>query len=151
MCIDIIPFTADSRWSLLIKMHLQQSFGSSNTVFCGVFDGHGPYGHMVAKKVRDSLPLILSSQWRVSSMDDQNPLNNVDAETGLQSMDDQCLEEDKEKTPEIYTQLKRSLLQSFKLMDKELELHPTIDCFCSGTTAVTVVKQVYCTYFLLKL
>lgn len=27
-------------------------------------------------------------------------------------------------------------------MDKELKLHPTVDCFCSGSTAVTLVKQV---------
>lgn len=27
-------------------------------------------------------------------------------------------------------------------MDKELKFHPTIDCFCSGTTAVTMIKQV---------
>ncbi|CAN0916343.1 Probable protein phosphatase 2C 6 [Linum grandiflorum] len=32
-------------------------------------------------------------------------------------------------------------LKAFKAMDKELQLHPYIDCFCSGTTAVTVIKQ----------
>ncbi|KAK1554419.1 hypothetical protein Q3G72_011857 [Acer saccharum] len=37
-----------------------------DTVFCGVFDGHGPYGHMVAKRGMDSIPLKLSSQWEVS-------------------------------------------------------------------------------------
>ena len=41
----------------------------------------------------------------------------------------------------MYLPLKQSMLKAFKLMDKELKLHPTIDCFCSGTTAVTLVKQ----------
>ncbi|XP_054806470.1 probable protein phosphatase 2C 33 isoform X2 [Prosopis cineraria] len=31
--------------------------------------------------------------------------------------------------------------EACKVMDKELKLHPGIDCFCSGTTAVTLVKQ----------
>ncbi|KAL9659634.1 hypothetical protein QQ045_024442 [Rhodiola kirilowii] len=26
-------------------------------------------------------------------------------------------------------------------MDKELKLHPTIDCFCIGSAAVTLIKQ----------
>ncbi|KAG8070673.1 hypothetical protein GUJ93_ZPchr0006g41953 [Zizania palustris] len=30
-----------------------------DTLFCGVFDGHGPYGHLVAKRVRDLLPIKL--------------------------------------------------------------------------------------------
>ena len=38
----------------------------TDTIFCGVFDGHGPYGHMVAKRVRDSLPLKLSSNLEVN-------------------------------------------------------------------------------------
>ncbi|WVZ08853.1 hypothetical protein V8G54_022199 [Vigna mungo] len=37
-----------------------------DTTFCGVFDGHGPYGHMVAKRVRDSLPLKLNAHWEVN-------------------------------------------------------------------------------------
>lgn len=38
--------------------------------------------------------------------------------------------------------LKESFLKACKVMDKELKLHADIDCFCSGTTAVTLVKQV---------
>ena len=38
--------------------------------------------------------------------------------------------------------LKESILKACKVMDKELKLHPDIDCFCSGSTAVTMVKQV---------
>ncbi|PKI35717.1 hypothetical protein CRG98_043875 [Punica granatum] len=127
-----------------------------DTVFCGVFDGHGPLGHMVAKRVRDSLPIILSTQWNSYTCEDQTSLPKI--ENGPTSMvapegappvalDDQWVdssavqENEKEKLPEIYLPLKQSMLKAFNLMDKELKLHPTIDCFCSGTTAVTLVKQ----------
>ncbi|KAL5538306.1 hypothetical protein UlMin_042726 [Ulmus minor] len=47
--------------------YYKRNFGSrTNTVFCGVFDRHGPYGHMVTKRERDSLPLKLSAHWEVN-------------------------------------------------------------------------------------
>lgn len=36
-----------------------------------------------------------------------------------------------------------AFLKSYKAMDKELKSHPKLDCFCSGSTAVTLVKQVH--------
>ncbi|XP_059442576.1 probable protein phosphatase 2C 6 [Corylus avellana] len=125
----------------------------SDTIFCGVFDGHGPFGHMVAKKVRDSLPLILCTQWKTKSSGDQSSLCKTEndhesmntEETASQNMDDEWYEtlevEAIEELPEMYMPLKQSMLKAFKLMDKELKLHPTIDCFCSGSTAVTLLKQ----------
>ncbi|CAI0540807.1 unnamed protein product [Linum tenue] len=114
-------------------MVVWENFGSRNdAVFCGVFDGHGPYGHMVARKVRDSLPLLLSNQWKAE-------------ETGSECGDDESYDsmevEESDKVPEMYLPLKKSMLKSFKLMDKELKLHPMIDCFCSGSTAVTLIKM----------
>ncbi|KAJ4909044.1 putative protein phosphatase 2C 18 [Raphanus sativus] len=47
-----------------------------DTVFCGVFDGHGPFGHMVAKKVRDTLPFTLSTQLKLASESEQSVLAN---------------------------------------------------------------------------
>lgn len=135
-------------------MLVWENFSSrSDTVFCGVFDGHGPFGHMVAKKVRDSLPLILCTQWKDGSNDEQgsvhkdgNTLGSTNSEeTASASMDDESYDslevEQNEKLPEMCLPLKKSLLKAFKLMDKELKLHPTIDCFCSGTTSVTLIKQ----------
>ncbi|KAI4388543.1 hypothetical protein MLD38_000862 [Melastoma candidum] len=127
----------------------------ADTVFCGVFDGHGPFGHFVARKVRDSLPAILCSQWNATSNPDQRSIadsNNEHAPEGTtlaepvavasadQLYDTIALEEN-EKVPEKYLPLKQSILKAFSLTDKELKLHPNIDCFCSGTTAVTLVKQ----------
>ncbi|XP_077210514.1 putative protein phosphatase 2C 33 [Tasmannia lanceolata] len=86
-------------------MIVSENFGLRvDTVFCGVFDGHGPYGHMVSRRVRDSLPLKLSDHWEVNRASD-------------------------------------SFLKAFKVMDNDLRVHPNIDCYNSGTTAVTLVKQ----------
>lgn len=118
-------------------------------MFCGVFDGHGPFGHMVAKRVRDSLPLKLSAHWEVKSDDvlrestqirtcnmnsEDTPLISVEEETGAF--------EETGKHPEIFKTLTESFLKAFKIMDWELKMIGNIDCFCSGTTAVTLVKQV---------
>ncbi|GKD47586.1 probable protein phosphatase 2C 33, partial [Tanacetum coccineum] len=54
------------------------NFGSrTDTVFCGVFDGHGPFGHMVAKRVRDSLPLKLSAHVEVNKKGPGSYIGNV--------------------------------------------------------------------------
>ncbi|KAG6404724.1 hypothetical protein SASPL_136977 [Salvia splendens] len=104
-------------------MIVWEKFGSrTDTIFCGVFDGHGPYGHMVAKCVRDSLPLKLSAHWEVDVQDDE-----ILRETGSKS--------------EIFNTLKETFLDAFKVMDKELRMNTNFDCLCSGTTAVTLVKQ----------
>ncbi|OIS99175.1 PREDICTED: probable protein phosphatase 2C 6 [Nicotiana attenuata] len=121
----------------------------SDTTFCGVFDGHGPHGHMVARKVRDYLPLLLQSEWETKSCGDQSAASengNTNGGSHLDEiMDDDLIEsveaENNEKFPEIHMQLKRSILKAFRSMDKELKLHPSIDCFCSGSTAVTLVMQ----------
>lgn len=132
-----------------------QKFGSrDDTVFCGVFDGHGPYGHMVAKRVRDSLPLKLSTHWEVNIKSDE-----ILREVSLNSTGSLCTEdtsflsageesrasidfEETGKHPEVFYTLKESFLKAFKVMDRELRMYANIDCFCSGTTAVTMVKQV---------
>ncbi|KAJ4874400.1 putative protein phosphatase 2C 18 [Raphanus sativus] len=132
-----------------------------DTVFCGVFDGHGPFGHMVAKKVRDTLPSTLSTQLKLTSEPEQNGLVNEkglpincteeeeEEEEGQRSesvtttMDEQWCElnPNDEQLPEMYLPLKHALLKSCQQIDKDLKMHPTIDCFCSGTTSVTLIKQ----------
>ncbi|KAL0363004.1 UNVERIFIED_CONTAM: putative protein phosphatase 2C 6 [Sesamum calycinum] len=121
----------------------------ASPTFCGVFDGHGPYGHMVARKVRDALPILLRSQLETKLENDQIHANENGNFEGMRRFDDfmdedgcESMEaEDTDKVPEMYVPLKKSILKAFKLMDKELKLHPTIDCFCSGTTAVALIKQ----------
>ncbi|EOA38957.1 hypothetical protein CARUB_v10011374mg [Capsella rubella] len=117
----------------------------SDTVLCGVFDGHGPFGHMVSKRVRDMLPFTLSTQLKKTSVTEQsgskNGLESATCVDEEQLCDLQPSEKDGKLLPEMYLPLKRALLRTCQQMDKELKMHPTIDCFCSGTTSVTVIKQ----------
>ncbi|XXG79711.1 hypothetical protein AAC387_Pa09g0725 [Persea americana] len=134
-------------------MIVWENFGSrTDTVFCGVFDGHGPFGHLVAKKVRDSLPVKLSAHWEVNIHSDSGLKEDSSIAAGMNPEDTsfKCMDEEtrtsmnleeKERHPQIFLTLKESFLKAFKVMDKELRVHPNIDCFCSGTTAVTLVKQ----------
>ncbi|RZC82940.1 hypothetical protein C5167_045728 [Papaver somniferum] len=95
-------------------MIVWENFASRpGTIFCGVFDGHGRYGHMVSKRVRDCLPLKNFSQYWDMVEDDR------------------------------ISQLKASFLKAFEVMDRELRtVHPElIDCFDSGTTAVAMIRQ----------
>ncbi|KAG8380316.1 hypothetical protein BUALT_Bualt06G0003000 [Buddleja alternifolia] len=135
-------------------MIVWENFGSrTDTVFCGVFDGHGPYGHMVARRVRDSLPLKLSAHWEVNIKSEE-----VLKEVSLNTAGSFCPEdttllpvaeearasvdvEETAKHPEVFQTLKESFVKAFKVMDRELRMYANIDCFCSGTTAVTFVKQ----------
>ncbi|WOK95415.1 putative protein phosphatase 2C 66 isoform X1 [Canna indica] len=124
----------------------------SDTIFCGVFDGHGPFGHMVAKKVRDSLPLKLSIQWRANYIGNDSSHQSGSVSRNMDSEETASINTDEESSgsfdvdnndtvPEMYLPLKKSFLKAFKVVDKDLKFNPLIDCFCSGTTAVTMVKQ----------
>uniref|UniRef100_A0A0D9X0F1 protein-serine/threonine phosphatase n=1 Tax=Leersia perrieri TaxID=77586 RepID=A0A0D9X0F1_9ORYZ len=84
--------------------------GEDDGVLCGVFDGHGPHGHVVARRVRDALPLRLMSAARAGGAD----------------------------MPAAAW--RKAFARAYKAMDKDLRSHPSLDCFCSGSTAVTVLK-----------
>ncbi|XP_051120036.1 probable protein phosphatase 2C 33 [Andrographis paniculata] len=125
----------------------------NDTIFCGVFDGHGPYGHLVARRVRDSLPLKLNEHWGASvKIGDGHKEPSLNNSSGVCSEDTPFLasnnearasadEENEWRTEEPLHGLKESFLRAYKVMDRELRSHTNIDCFCSGTTAVTLVKQ----------
>lgn len=135
-------------------MIVWENFGSrTDTVFCGVFDGHGPHGHMVAKRVRDSLPSKLSAHWEVN-LKSEDVLKEISLNAGaslypedaslISAADESRVSIDVEETgkhPEIFQTLKESFLKAYKVMDRELKSYTNIDCFCSGTTAVTLIKQ----------
>lgn len=86
--------------------------GEEDIVLCGVFDGHGPHGHLVARRVRDALPLRLMSAVRASKAGLDMPA----------------------------AAWRKAFARAYKAMDKDLRSHATLDCFCSGSTAVTVLK-----------
>lgn len=118
-----------------------------------MFDGHGPYGHMVARRVRDNLPQKLSSYWEVSVSEEVLKEVSVNSSSGKNSEEVSFASADEESQPsvdanetekpyDVFQTLRESYLKAFKVMDRELKVHRTIDCFCSGTTAVTLIKQV---------
>ncbi|TVU13682.1 hypothetical protein EJB05_37102, partial [Eragrostis curvula] len=129
-------------------MVLVENFGSKDgAIFCGVFDGHGPNGHLVAKRVRDLLPVKLIAN---IGRDDYKETSTSSITSGTtRGGTTQHVGEDTDAAhgnengeyPEIFTALRASFLRAFYVMDRDLKMHKNIDCVFSGTTAVTVIKQ----------
>ncbi len=179
-CIDV---TLDLVALVIVSMACvgcMQGFASmEDTVFCGVFDGHGPYGHLVAKRVRDSLPSKLFHYWEQQqtlvkeeghrSQEEELPLKSMQnggllmlqqnlqqPQTGGRQADAPPQEDmvqgggplalqqqgSSRPEPSIFGAWKESHLMAYRVMDQELFSHQNLDCFCSGTTTVTVLKQV---------
>lgn len=96
-------------------------------MFCGVFDGHGPWGHFVAKRVRKLVPSLLLSNWQ------QNlAATSVDLDFKVEE----------NKNVHGLNLWEQSYLKTFAAVDQDLKHHPRIDSFRSGTTALTMIKQV---------
>ena len=115
---------------------------SEDVIFCGVFDGHGPHGHLVARKVRDVLPIKLLS-FLHSYQSRWNGSNTTCFKGNLKRSDGGDSEKDCSAEDKLNSIWRESFLKSYKAMDKELRSHPNLDCFCSGSTAITIVKQVH--------
>ncbi|KAK8467262.1 hypothetical protein PHAVU_007G001500 [Phaseolus vulgaris] len=116
-------------------MLLWDNFCSKDdAVFCGVFDGHGPHGHLVAKKLRDSFPLKLIAQWNSINPNTTYSYRNF----FNTSFDD--FQHDSVAPTNIAT-LRQSFVRACKTMDSELRDQNQIDCSSSGSTAVILLKQ----------
>lgn len=116
---------------------------SEDVTFCGIFDGHGPQGHLVARKVRDVLPIKLLS-FLDSCESRRNGSGKVCSKghTKPESGEPENEKDFSAEADELNSMWREAFLKAYKAMDKELKSHPKLDCFCSGSTAVTVVKQV---------
>ncbi|GJM88188.1 hypothetical protein PR202_ga04218 [Eleusine coracana subsp. coracana] len=118
-------------------MTVSQDFaGQNGHMFCGVFDGHGPLGREVACHVRDTLPSKLSSYLKLKTED-------LSSNSDLDSFDksDSTSFSDTSDENQLLSTWKNIFLKTFEDVDQELRQHSGIDCICSGTTAVTVVRQ----------
>lgn len=131
-------------------MIVWEEFGAqTNTIFCGIFDGHGPNGHLVARKVRDSLPVLLALPQNLLSKevgdDDDGAYEDLNEDESYKSRE----YDNGEKAVNVPSHQpkappacwKESIVAAYKLMDKNLKSHPKLRCFESGTTAVTMVVQ----------
>ncbi|KAL0835205.1 hypothetical protein Bca101_087094 [Brassica carinata] len=124
------------------------NFGSmEDTVFCGVFDGHGPYGHVIAKRVMDLLPLKLGSHLE-SYLSCEEVLKEISLNTADRMTSDSFVQISANGESRVYNKdhdmvqmMLTSIVKAYIFMDKELKMQVDVDCFCSGTTAVTMVKQ----------
>lgn len=96
-------------------------------MFCGIFDGHGPWGHFVAKKVRETMPTSLLCNWQ---------------ETLAEASLDPSFDTESDKKVYQFNIWKQSYAKTCAAVDQELEHHRKIDAFYSGTTALTIVRQV---------
>ncbi|XP_021772822.1 probable protein phosphatase 2C 73 [Chenopodium quinoa] len=104
-----------------------EEFGCQpDMIFCGIFDGHGPWGHFVAKTVRESMPPSLLCNWQ---------------EALAQMVLDPDFDIEVEKKMNWFNIWKQSYLRACATIDQELEQHRRIDAYFSGTTALSIVKQ----------
>lgn len=104
-----------------------ESFGGKEDVmFCGVFDGHGPWGHLVGKRAKKVMPAYLLHFWQEACAQ-RSALMNGDSLKNV-----------------IYDQFgmwKKSFMKACSTVDYDLELHPVIDSFYSGAAAVTIIRE----------
>lgn len=96
-------------------------------IFCGVFDGHGQWGHLVSRRVRQSMPSSLLCNW-------QETLSLTSLDLNFKMEMDRKLHR--------YNTWKQSFLKTYAAIDQELKHSSKIDSYRSGTTALTIIKQV---------
>ncbi|KAI3936435.1 hypothetical protein MKX01_014404 [Papaver californicum] len=96
-----------------------KKFGKGGGQFFGVFDGHGENGHKVSRLVINQLPKLLLEQEDYRIFESAGEL----------------------VTTYMPNEWRRECVSAFKVVDRELKLQKDFDCSCSGTTAVTILKQ----------
>lgn len=96
-------------------------------IFCGIFDGHGPWGHFVAKRVRKKLPAFLLCNWQ-----ENLAAKSLDLDFKMET----------ERNIHRFDMWKESYIKTCAAIDQDLKQHTGIDSFQSGSTALTIIKQV---------
>ena len=107
-----------------------KGYGTEEGLFCGVFDGHGTSGHTVSRVVRDYLHALLLGERNALLLAQED--DDFTDGTDTSSTDGE----------EVFDEWKEACINAFKTMDEELKVRPNLDCSFSGTTAVSVIKQV---------
>ncbi|XP_038992461.1 probable protein phosphatase 2C 52 [Hibiscus syriacus] len=122
-------------------MIVWEDFMPEDVTFCGVFDGHGPHGHLVARKVRDALPLKLLSSLHSCRSRQKGSGQTCFKGSSEKKSDGGDSEKEVSAEERLSSLWREAFMKSYKAMDKELRSHSNLDCFCSGSTAVSIVKQ----------
>ena len=101
-----------------------EGFGcQEDTIFCGIFDGHGQWGHYVSKAVRDSLPPSLLRRWQEA--------------VTLASL----INGEKKLCDSQFDLWKQSYLAAAAAVDEELRRSRRLDAVNSGSTALSIIKK----------
>uniref|UniRef100_A0A251SVG9 Putative PPM-type phosphatase domain, Protein phosphatase 2C family n=1 Tax=Helianthus annuus TaxID=4232 RepID=A0A251SVG9_HELAN len=100
--------------------------GKEDVMFCGVFDGHGPWGHLVGKRVKKVMPAYLLHYWQEAMAQCSILMNG---------------ELFKNANFDQFGMWKKSFLKACSTVDYDLELHPVIDSLYSGTAALTIIRE----------
>ncbi|KAL8263981.1 hypothetical protein R6Q59_022111 [Mikania micrantha] len=100
--------------------------GKENVMFCGVFDGHGPWGHLVGKRVKKVMPAYLLHYWQEAM-----------AQCSILKVGELFKNENFDQ----FSVWKQSLIKACSTVDYDLELHPIIDSLYSGTAALTIIRE----------
>lgn len=113
---------------------LCQGYGLEDGVLCGVFDGHGEYGHKVSKIVRERLPVLLLAQM------------NAVTDAGMELYESFSENQETTNYDDLPSKRKnlvwqKACVNAFEKMDEEIKLTRKLDSSFSGTTAVVVLKQ----------
>lgn len=124
------------------------------SVFLGVFDGHGPNGHLVASKVRDCLPSLLTLPIESLLEGCSTPHHHIHTPIKIINMDDPKTVDDPNENNltgernQVYVEdndysdgIEEKFTAAFHKMDERLKMHPKISCMSSGTTAVAMLVQ----------
>ncbi|KAL1352814.1 hypothetical protein HN51_016792 [Arachis hypogaea] len=106
--------------------------GEKDMMFCGVFDGHGPLGHKVSQYIRDNLPSKLSAAIKLAQQKANNYYDDSDADTSTFDDSNQNMS---------LASWEGCFIKTFKEMDDYLAKDINTDSYCSGCTAVTVIRQ----------
>lgn len=114
---------------------LQRFAGDKDMYLCAVMDGHGPSGHKVSRYVRDFLPAKISQLYKQASIDGSSAV--MDIETG----DGEGSGGPDSRNP-FFLSWKARLTKCFHDIDEQLEMDPSVESYCSGSTTVSVLKKV---------
>ncbi|CAI8584962.1 unnamed protein product [Vicia faba] len=140
-------------FSKVVSMHTQQGMkginqdsmtvwedytGEQGMILCGVFDGHGPLGHKVSQFIRDNLPLKLAAAIKMAQQKANRYYDATDADT--ETFDDVHNGSHRHNNISLAS-WEGCFLKSFDEMDEHLAQEVNTDSYCSGCTAVTLIKQ----------
>ena len=76
-------------------------------MFCGIFDGHGPWGYFVAKSVRKAMPSSLLCNWQETLTQTPSPDPHLDIDSEV------------EKRQNIFDTWKHSYMKTCAAIDRQ--------------------------------